>query len=75
MQHLKIKDKDLPFLTMLGEVMYAKKRMLYYKLDRRLDARKTITTIAAQSDDPINAFYIPTSNALSKLKEDGIFEH
>lgn len=66
LQHLKIKDKELPFLTMMDEVLYAKKKTLFYKLIQHLDIKKELISIAAHFDDPINAVYSPIANALGK---------
>lgn len=51
---------------MLDEVMYAGKKMLFYKLNQDFDTKKTYSSIAAHFDDPINAFYLPNSNSLGK---------
>lgn len=51
---------------LLDEVKYAEKKMLFYKLIQKFDTKKILTTIAAVSDVPIDALYMPSANTISK---------
>lgn len=66
LQHVKIKDKELPFLPMLDEVMYAEKKMLFYKLIQKFDPKKTSSAIAFIFTEPISAMHNPDANTISK---------